>query len=369
MVNNPLAEEFKGATTTLNTAVNALASITKEIEQRMHQLEAKEAYLKDREKKVAIMEKELEERKKEWAALEKEYQAQKVDSEKRIMQREEVDRRMQENAAKVKQQVYFDVGGQRFATTKATLLRYKGTLLEALITTEHNQRTENGDYFIDHNPRFFGLVLDFLREGKFRSSDLKSIDMEELQEEFNFFRIPVVLTSRPFEGGSLLSEEQKKKILQWLPNKRFALLYKASRDGFDATDFHHKCDNKGPTLTLIQVKKEGYLFGGFTSQSWDSTNSAKSDPNAFLFTLTNPHSIPPTKYPIQSSMASQAISCSALYCATFGNDVRVYSASHQNNHSVFGFPSAYVDHTGKGKETFTGGDYFSTSEMEVYAVL
>ena len=29
------------------------------------------------------------------------------------------------------------------------------------------------------------------------------------------------------------------------------LLFKGSRDGFKAENFHEKCDNKGPTLTLI----------------------------------------------------------------------------------------------------------------------
>ena len=33
-----------------------------------------------------------------------------------------------------------------------------------------------------------------------------------------------------------------------------------------STTFHSKCDNKGPTVTIIRVGK--YIFGGYTSTSW-----------------------------------------------------------------------------------------------------
>ena len=31
------------------------------------------------------------------------------------------------------------------------------------------------------------------------------------------------------------------------------MLYRGSRDGFAARQFHEKCDEKGPTLTLVKV--------------------------------------------------------------------------------------------------------------------
>ena len=51
------------------------------------------------------------------------------------------------------------------------------------------------------------------------------------------------------------------------------LLYRASRDGFAASDFHSRCDNKGPTITIIKSKGER-IFGGVTSLPWDSTSNA-----------------------------------------------------------------------------------------------
>ena len=61
------------------------------------------------------------------------------------------------------------------------------------------------------------------------------------------------------------------------------LLYKASRDGDKAKDFHSKCDNFKNTLIIIKTKK-GLRFGGFTCQKWDG-NGDKKDKNAFCFSL------------------------------------------------------------------------------------
>jgi hypothetical protein len=45
------------------------------------------------------------------------------------------------------------------------------------------------------------------------------------------------------------------------------------------------------------ILSKQYLFGGYTSTSWKNTNETiwDNDPSAFLFTLINPHEIPPTK--------------------------------------------------------------------------
>ena len=42
---------------------------------------------------------------------------------------------------------------------------------------------------------------------------------------------------------------------------------RASRDGFTASAFHSRCDNKGPTVTV--VNSDGNIFGGFTESAWE----------------------------------------------------------------------------------------------------
>ena len=56
------------------------------------------------------------------------------------------------------------------------------------------------------------------------------------------------------------------------------------RDGWDAEDFHKKCDNKGATLVLVK-STTNHIFGGFAQKSWTSPSIevCVADPKAFLF--------------------------------------------------------------------------------------
>ena len=50
-------------------------------------------------------------------------------------------------------------------------------------------------------------------------------------------------------------------------SSRWKRCWRASVDGWAASTFHGRCDNKGPTVTIIRVGGK-YIFGGYTSLSW-----------------------------------------------------------------------------------------------------
>jgi len=79
--------------------------------------------------------------------------------------------------------------------------------------------------------------------------------------------------------------------LTGLRNQPLSLLYRGSRDGFQAGAFHRLCDGKANTLTVIK-NTNGCIFGGFASTAWSSSNGFKRDYRAFLFSLTNPSFTP-----------------------------------------------------------------------------
>jgi len=60
------------------------------------------------------------------------------------------------------------------------------------------------------------------------------------------------------------------------------LLYRGTRDGFDATKMHQLTDNKGPTVGLIATTK-GIKFGGFNKIGWNGVGSWFTDRDAFVF--------------------------------------------------------------------------------------
>ena len=87
----------------------------------------------------------------------------------------------------------------------------------------------------------------------------------------------------------LLSNKQDLGLYKLISTKlsnihRFNLLFRASDHEYSAAKFHEYCDNKGPTITIIQ-SNWGNIFGGYTSKSWKSDNSMIRDENAFLFLI------------------------------------------------------------------------------------
>jgi len=64
---------------------------------------------------------------------------------------------------------------------------------------------------------------------------------------------------------------EDEKIAEWLASagktSEPRLLYRASRDGWGASDFHRMCDDKGATVTVVK-SSDGYIFGGYTDVAW-----------------------------------------------------------------------------------------------------
>ena len=58
-----------------------------------------------------------------------------------------------------------------------------------------------------------------------------------------------------------------KQLTEWLPAQTlWQLCWRASQHGWAASEFHNRCDNKGPTVTIIRVGV--YIFGGYSDVSW-----------------------------------------------------------------------------------------------------
>ncbi len=66
----------------------------------------------------------------------------------------------------------------------------------------------------------------------------------------------------------LENSEYDDKLREWLgKDSKWKLLYRASEHGYTAKSFHECCNHKGPTLVIIK-STDGYIFGGYTTQSW-----------------------------------------------------------------------------------------------------
>jgi hypothetical protein len=162
--------------------------------------------------------------------------------------------------------------------------------------------------------------------------------------------------------------------------QKFTILWRGSRDGFGAREFHRCCDGHPNTLTVI-LDTDGNIFGGFTPVAWASPkwngrsgtgdNRSKADPSlkSFLFTLKNPRNIPPRRFALQAKMKDKAIICRSDYGPDF-YDISVWDNCNGDPDSYTSdFGGVYTNDTGlAGKTFFTGSQHFQVKEIEVFEI-
>ena len=167
----------------------------------------------------------------------------------------------------------------------------------------------------------------------------------------------------------------------WLPGKRLHLLYRGSRDGFEASTFHEKCDNQGSTLTLVQSTKDN-IFGGYAVTAWCSAEESQRNDGGWLFSLKNPSGTAPVQIFV-TNQPEEALFDSIDYGPSFGGADSYSDLCIADNCNVDGVESnteldrgsynllgASQDFQGDNRPClFEGETTFTVREIEVYQVL
>ena len=138
-------------------------------------------------------------------------------------------------------------------------------------------------------------------------------DLERVRQAFGCpaFADSAILTSYP----------DRQSVMGFLPPSACGsstLLYRGSRDGWEAQKFSEKCDSITPTLVILQTE-EGFIFGGFTTHRWtdprrSATELTEAD-ETFIFSLMNPAGHAPFKMPFTPTLlcAVDLPSCFPIY--------------------------------------------------------
>jgi hypothetical protein len=116
------------------------------------------------------------------------------------------------------------------------------------------------------------------------------------------------------------------EIFSQFRGKTFQLLWDGHPGDFKGSSFHQSCNNKANTLTIMR-DSDGNVFGGFTPAMWvrvpwTCTNHCKEDESgeSWLFTLVNPHGLPPRKFPLKLEQKHRALYCQSTYGPAFGGE-------------------------------------------------
>lgn len=274
--------------------------------------------------------------------------------------------------------VKLNVGGQLFSTSLQTLKKDPGSMLHAMFSERFDTKpAEDGTYFIDRDGTHFRYILNYLRTGRLLVPDDRLVQ-KELLEEAEFYQIRGIideLCPQPFLESKILSDEHKDIMInQWLkdqldlPHSTFVLLYRASRDGWSTATFHTCCDKRGPTVVV--VKSNDSLFGGFTEQSWDSSGSYKYCNESFIFSLVNPSGSVPTKLPLKPDQTKYGIYCNSGYGPTFGggHDLTICEDANSSSKSYSSLGNSYECPRHITSTFLTEERTFLVSEVEVFGL-
>ena len=142
-------------------------------------------------------------------------------------------------------------------------------IMEDMITLSIKKKEFRGDEKYNKLSEIVNSLINEVKELKAENSKMK----EQLNELIKFKNETEEKRKKKKEkekyhnlkNSSIITDRDKMKMISdWIkPNTKiiYNQIYKATRDGGTGPIFHSYCDNKGPTLTLIE-SKNNYIFGG-----------------------------------------------------------------------------------------------------------
>ncbi|CAH3178267.1 unnamed protein product, partial [Porites lobata] len=142
------------------------------------------------------------------------------------------------------------------------------------------------------------------------------------------------------------------------------ICYRASKHGRYDFIFHQRCNGKNNTLTII--KKDEYVFGGFTDISWERTERYRETSNAFIFSLRNNEQLGPFKSMVKES--SHAIYNWKYTGPAFGKtDIRInYTPRGRTSSSHLGTSYCAPSEVKNPSTVLAGTTKFDPDEVEVF---
>jgi hypothetical protein len=280
---------------------------------------------------------------------------------------------------------------ERIKTFEATYLKRLEDKLEASLKSFETKSLEQSLKETEETFRNPNLLIESIREMQRKQeetiAELKSKLAEQSQVKDELIKMnkfkPNVSFNQEWFGqlhlneyssndlsmSQILSGQQLSELLkvcEFSSNDKWTLLYRGSRDGFGAADFHVKCDSHKNTLTIIKAQGTSYIFGGFASIDWNGSSGFKSDPNAFLFSLTNKNNQPSKMKQIGTN---GSIFCTSDYGPTFGvgNDLLICNYANTTPGGSSNLGNSYQHpQPSQGKSYLAGSSPFQLSEIEVY---
>ena len=220
------------------------------------------------------------------------------------------------------------VDGKKVAVKKSTLCLYPDSKFAKLFTDDVAFQNylvfEDGKpfFFLDMPWLVFNKIINEFRIWNSGMRDRGYLDLTKI-DRLDANRIKLVTKyylqdylgvdiTGAFKNSIILrTYEERSQVVKWLSEAGHEsitkLLYRASIC-YNKGQFINYCNNKGPTITILKTKENGYVFGGYCAHSWTDLytrrrnsgyrveNVYESEWKNFLFSLKCYGSNDPQKY-------------------------------------------------------------------------
>jgi hypothetical protein len=149
------------------------------------------------------------------------------------------------------------------------LFRNPNLLIQSI--KEMQQRQEESLKDIQSKLNEMNQVKEFCEEtNTFQPNSILFNQKEETSSLFGSLKLRQYSDMNSLKSQILEGEQQCSeliKLCQFSPNDKWSLLYRGTRDGFEPSDFHSKCDGHLNTLTIEKAIQSKFIFAGFTTVS------------------------------------------------------------------------------------------------------
>ena len=125
------------------------------------------------------------------------------------------------------------------------------------------------------------IIWEYIETKDISEESLKQFDNEnELRDDLDIIhihdskirvKISQYYLKNPSEyllNTQLVDKQYDNYLREWTGNSKWRLLYRASEHDYTARSFHEYCDDINTSTLIIIKSTKGWIFGGYTTQSW-----------------------------------------------------------------------------------------------------
>ena len=223
----------------------------------------------------------------------------------------------------------------------------------------------------DYNERYnlSGQVKSLLTEDINKIVDSQLLEINKLNKQIDEIKEDLKIFNKEKYNNEIDNFDYYKTFINEELEKNFSkkiaeykVLFRATRDGFTAKNFHNKCDGYNSTLTLILTNTKE-LLGGYAKYSWNQNNEYKKGKEGFMFSINNN---------IITKIKRNNIYCQKDSGPIFGDfDIVISNNSNLNYESYYNkriFNRIIINDTNIGKNDNIK-QHFSVLDYVVYQVL